>query len=85
MRLRHVSAGSDHIIRSQYDHEEAAAAAGFELVWREDGDLAALAQQGYQHRRTKNNATLGHHGAVRTWRWRDGRAPPAADCSSEKS
>ena len=70
LRLRHVSSGEDagKLIRSQYGHDEAAAAACFDAVSVDESDLHLW--PGYEHRSTKRNARCGHLDLVNMHRWR---------------
>lgn len=72
MRLRHVSQSDGHdtkLIRSPYEHKQAAAAAGFSLISIEESDLEGWKKFGYKHRATKRNHSAGHLKLVKVWRW----------------
>jgi hypothetical protein len=72
MRLRHVSRSDGHdtkLIRSPYEHEQAAASAGFTLGSVENSDLDGWEKFGYEHRATKRNHRAGHLELVKVWRW----------------
>ena len=67
MRLLHTA---PQLIRSRYHHEEAAAAACFELISVEPADLEHLCRLGYEHVATKRHALAGVHTAASMWTWR---------------
>jgi len=80
MRLRHEGHLRDacQLIRSRYGHEEAAAAACYDLVSVAESDLDSLEAHGYEHRSTKRNARCGHLEFVNVWTWQAARcAPPS--------
>ena len=72
MRLREAGRGQEGmLIRSAYGHEEAAAAAYFDLISVADSDLHLFSALGYAHRASKRNASsLAEGESISLWTWR---------------
>ena len=67
--MRLLDDSSQRVVRSRYGHEEAAAAAGFDLVSVAPADLSSLERMGYEHLSTKHKALAGVHAPAREWMW----------------